>query len=179
MSKVRSIKIKIESEWLESGYFVYAVEIKYKGKKYLYIGQTGDNNYHTARAPFYRISGHFADGASTENQVVKYLKSKILQNQDIDKANLEKALLKTEINYNFWVIENFDYADKAGHERGRKMSQMVEQWLIFHLQDNKRITVLNERAVNEITVAKRKFLGKEIDNLISIGKQILIELGYE
>ena len=182
MNNVETIKIKIESNWLRSGYFVYVAEIVYDKLKYLYIGQTGDNNYHTARAPFYRISGHFSKGVSTENQIIKYFKTKILCDVNVSKEYLEKALIDSEISYTFWKICDF-YFNIDGNEFQHQIStckaQMVEQWLIYNLQNKKGITVLNDSVVNIITASKKKSLGKEINNLIPLCEQILKDLRYE
>lgn len=179
MSSLKSTSLTIENCWLQSGYYVYAVRIIYKNKTYIYIGQTGDNHYHSARAPLYRISGHFTKGVSTENQIVKYFKTKILDNKEVGNMDLEEAMCQSVIKYTFWQVATFDYGNSSTHEKSRNISQLIEQWLIFHLQDFKNITLLNGKVKSEITASKKKYFMNKTDNYCEDAKQILMELGYE
>ena len=90
------IKIKIENNWLKSGYYVYVAVIKYESKTYLYIGQTGDNHHSKARGPLFRISGHFIKTVSSDqNQIIKGFRDHIFKGKIISEEQLEIALLNS------------------------------------------------------------------------------------
>lgn len=176
---MKSFEIKIKSEWLQSAYYVYAISIKYKKKQYYYIGQTGDNHYHSARAPLYRIGGHFAKGVSTENQIVKYFKETILK-KDVSKTELEQALLESEITYQFWEIEKLDEHDNNEQHKAKRMkAQAVEHYLIYKLQGKKGVFVLNKTVKDAFSVTKKDFFSSSLAEMTKQGNLILKKLGYE
>jgi hypothetical protein len=58
--------------WLLPAYSVYLAEILKPGKRYYYVGQTGDGKHLTARSPFHRLAAHLGyQRSSTENQIHK------------------------------------------------------------------------------------------------------------
>lgn len=71
--------ITLEGKHFQRQYLLYIVEIIHKSDKFYYIGQTGDNNYVTARPAFRRLSGHLEDGGrSTQNQIYRFLAVNVL-----------------------------------------------------------------------------------------------------
>lgn len=177
---MNSIEIKIKPEWLTSAYYVYVVTIVYKEKTYLYVGQTGDNHYHSARAPLYRIGGHFTKGVSTENQIIKYFKKTVLENDNISNYELEQELIKSKLNYKFWEIDAFDPTDKRENEhlKKRMRSQAVEHYLIFKLQKKNNITVLNTKVNTEISKSKLDHFKDNMGFISEKGNDILDKLNY-
>ena len=53
--------IELPGTHFRRAYLLYAIEICHNQDRYFYIGQTGDNNYITARPPIRRLSGHLED----------------------------------------------------------------------------------------------------------------------
>ena len=71
--------LTLEGKHFQRQYLLYIVEITHGNDKYYYVGQTGDNNYITARPAFRRLAGHLEDvGRSTQNQIYRYLAVEIL-----------------------------------------------------------------------------------------------------
>jgi len=174
MNNPKPITINIEPEWLSPGYYVYVVEMKTKDKTYLYIGQTGDNNYTTARAPLYRLSGHFVKGQSTENQIIKYLKATVAGEGELNNTQLDNLLTQTRFSYRFWKLDDFDGKD---HEAKRMKAQMVEHYLIYNLQRSKEFEVVNNPAKNEVTAKKLSFFSQDdIKNNSNLAIHILKQL---
>lgn len=175
-----SFEIEITKDWLTSAYYVYVVTIVYEKKTYLYIGQTGDNHYHSARAPLYRIGGHFAKGVSTENQIIKYFKNTVLEKDNISNHELEQKLIKSKLNYKFWEICAFDGNDlKDVHKDKRMRAQAVEHYLIFKLLQKEDVIVLNSKVNAEISKSKRDYFKDDIGFISEKGNEILKELGNE
>jgi len=70
---------ELAGEQFRRAYLLYIIEIRHSKDRYFYIGQTGDNHYVTARPAFRRLFGHLEDsGGSTQNQIYKYIATKIL-----------------------------------------------------------------------------------------------------
>lgn len=71
--------LTLEGKHFQRQYLLYIVEITHGNDKYYYVGQTGDNNYTTARPAFRRLAGHLEDVAkSTQNQIYRYLAVEVL-----------------------------------------------------------------------------------------------------
>jgi len=71
--------LTLEGKHFQRQYLLYIVEITHGNDKYYYVGQTGDNNYKTARPAFRRLAGHLEDvGWSTQNQIYRYLAVDVL-----------------------------------------------------------------------------------------------------
>lgn len=71
--------ITLEGQVFRRQYLVYVIEIISNGRRYFYVGQTGDRKYTTARPPFRRLMGHFEDtGKSTQNQIYRYIATDVL-----------------------------------------------------------------------------------------------------
>jgi len=178
---MNSFEITIGPDWITSGYYLYVVRIDYKQKQYFYIGQTGDNHYHTARAPLYRIGGHFAKGTSTENQIVKYFKSKILENDNETPFELEQKLKKSSLKYKFWKICDYDPTDDkvTEHKAKRMLVQAIEHYIIHKLQDRKELVVFNKKVNGKYSKSKLEYYQNEMKAVDDKALTILKELGYE
>ena len=73
------IRIELPGAQFRRAYLLYVIEIRHGKEQYFYVGQTGDNNYITARPAFRRLSGHMEDtGQSTQNQVYRYIAADII-----------------------------------------------------------------------------------------------------
>jgi hypothetical protein len=72
---INSHQITFDGEVLQRGFWLYMVEIRCVGKKYVYIGRTGDSSSPNAASPFLRIGQHldFGDNARS-NSLAKRLK---------------------------------------------------------------------------------------------------------
>lgn len=88
------VRIELAGAHFRRAYLVYVIEIRHGKQQYFYIGQTGDNNYVTARPAFRRLSGHLDDtGQSTQNQVYRYIVTSILGHKEaISKTSFPEAV---------------------------------------------------------------------------------------
>lgn len=166
-----AIKIEIPSSWVSLGYYVYVAKMTYNSEVYYYVGQTGDNHYTTARGPLYRISGHFAKGTSTENQVIKGIKRVVLRNEGAPADQVENILNASSFKYLFFKVADFD---GENHKRKRQQTQLIEQYMIFELQKSR--TLFNAEVKNQITAQKWKELKEELEELTEKAKGFLKEL---
>jgi len=141
--------IKLESDWFNVGYYVYLVGIKYKSRKYYYVGMTGDRYHSTARSPFYRMGGHFNRvGSSTENQIIKGIKS-VIDNS----TPIEILLPQMDITYYAYKVRNYVHGQMQGHKGHRQFAEQVESFLMEKLWErkgekfvfNKRISMTPQR----------------------------------
>jgi|25_taG_2_1085351.scaffolds.fasta_scaffold00433_7 hypothetical protein len=178
---MNSFEIEIKPEWLCSGYYLYVARITYKRQEFVYIGQTGDNNYHSARAPLYRIGGHFAKGTSTENQIIKYFKKTVLNNKELTAFELEQELRKSSLKYTFFKIDDYSPKDSKEHDHLNKRMriQAIEHYVIYALQDKARLTVLNTRTKESYSSSKRAYFKQKLTAIERTAVEILNELGYE
>ncbi len=96
---------------------VYVIEIISHGRRYFYVGQTGDRKYTTARPPFRRLMGHFEDtGKSTQNQIYRYIATDLLSipqarqretfTDDI-KQQVEDFLVASTVRMHVYPLEPF------------------------------------------------------------------------
>jgi hypothetical protein len=77
------IRIELPGAQFRRAYLLYVIGIRHNKEQYFYVGQTGDNNYITARPAFRRLSGHMDDtGQSTQNQVYRYIATNILGHKE-------------------------------------------------------------------------------------------------
>jgi hypothetical protein len=169
------IQIKIENNWLQSGYFVYVAVIEYEKKKYMYIGQTGDSYHPTARGPLYRISGHFIKSTSDQNQIIQGIKKHIIGDVNASNEALEEILCKAVINYKFWKISDYAFNAPADvRERKRKATQFIEHWLNHNIRKTGEFIIFNKEAKTEISASNKIFFTdkKNVESLISKSKEI-------
>lgn len=175
--------LAISGTFFRSGYAVYVVEIAHQptAKKYYYLGQTGDAHYLMARSPFYRMSGHFEYGASTQNQVFKGL-CKLLDIKDKDdprekREAVEAFLVESEIRYHVFRLHDFSYQDEneAEHKRRRHSTLVVETALLRRFKEQYGKALLNSK----LTSLKREPTETEkvqIDSVIEELKKNGIEI---
>ena len=73
------IMLTLDGQVFRRQYLIYVIELTNGGKKYFYVGQTGDRKYTTARPPVRRFMGHLEDvGRSTQNQLYRFVAADIL-----------------------------------------------------------------------------------------------------
>jgi len=123
------IEICLKPEWFKMGYYVYVVVIKSKGGMYFYVGMTGDRKHKIARSPFYRMSGHFMLGKSTQNQIIKGLKN--FQKKKIT----SDSLCKMEFTYYNYLIHSYkENIKEKTHHKCRRDAEIIESYLIDKLK---------------------------------------------
>jgi hypothetical protein len=142
---IKEMEIRFNSEWFQSGYYVYVISITHISKGiFYYIGQTGDRNNKSARSPFYRLMGHYntygRNNFGTDAQLVKGLVSNglIEMPSDNKKARIciEEAIVNktVAINADFFNISDFNITD---HDAKRKNVEEIEAALIKIFSNNK------------------------------------------
>ena len=117
---IEPLVFEIKKEWFKEGYYVYIINLMHKSDEYFYTGVTGDYNYLIARAPFYRMTGHFNRlNSSTENQIISGIKDLTNKNQRI-----EDSLQEFKITY-FWY-KIFDFIPNPHPSIHRQKREEVE-----------------------------------------------------
>lgn len=122
-------------------YLLYVVEICHDEDRYFYVGQTGDNNYITARPAFRRLSGHLDDrGQSTQNQVYRYIAVKILGDEEAEskaafskkiKQAVEDFLVDSTVRMHIYQVHQFNpLASRANHLATLKRVSLLEKFVI-------------------------------------------------
>jgi hypothetical protein len=170
----------IPGAFFQSGYAVYVVEIKHlsTGAQYFYIGQTGDANHHTARSPFYRMSGHFEYGQSTQNQIFKAL-CKVLSvdekaDGEVKREAVEKLLIQSSVTYHVFRLFDFsyEYEDYDQHHRYRHSTLVVETALLHRFKRKYGDSLLNTRlnSLNRTpTEQEAEYIIKVVEELERLG----------
>lgn len=139
--KMEHIPIIFNSDWFQTGYFVYVLTINHKSKgTYYYVGQTGDRYHKAARSPFYRLTAHFRPYKSTDNQLVVGLESKGLITPEEGKSKrvcIEEAIANKviEVKSDYFKIDEFDNVE---HQSKTKFVEAVEQEIINTLVSYKK-----------------------------------------
>ncbi len=132
------VVIELKQDWFKTGYYVYAVALKYQKERYFYIGMTGDRKYVTARSPFYRMSGHFNRlTSSTENQVLKGIHDKL------GIIDISQCTGEFQITYYSYLVEPFMEISPNHHSK-RIRTEMVESALIDRIKKEFPETLLNK-----------------------------------
>jgi hypothetical protein len=112
------IILTLEGRYFKRQYLLYIIEISHGNDKHYYIGQTGDHNVITARPAFRRLAGHLDDqGASTQNQVYRYLAFDVLKftkpkgkSKKFDeklKQAVEDYFVGSTIDMNIYILDPF------------------------------------------------------------------------
>ena len=141
------VEMKLKSEWFRHAYYVYLVSVvdAREGRRFIYVGQTGDRAHLMARSPFYRMSGHFQQGRSTQNQVVKGLRDRY-EIDDLDQKRLVAKLLDMDIAYRAYPLAEFEFGvSREKHQELRRCTERVETALIDILRENLEWDVLNKK----------------------------------
>jgi hypothetical protein len=146
MSKnIKQLEINFNSEWFQSGYYVYVISITHNTKGiFYYIGQTGDRNNKSARSPFYRLMGHFntygVENPGTDAQLVKgLLNNNLIETPSESKKAricIEEAIHNKSIVINAYYLKITDF-DNIDHHSKRQNVEEIELALINKFCDNK------------------------------------------
>lgn len=133
--------IELVGEQFRRAYLLYVMEICHNKDRYYYVGQTGDNKYITARPAFRRLSGHLQDtGKSTQNQVYRYIATKILgygeaENQEAFHEKIKQAvegfLVGSTVRMHIYKVHPFDPAvSRSNHLTNVGKVSLLEKHVI-------------------------------------------------
>ncbi|MDO9187595.1 MAG: hypothetical protein Q7W13_16410 [Bacteroidia bacterium] len=174
------MEINYNSEWFESGYYVYVLIIEHHKKgRYYYVGMTGDRNHISARSPFYRMMGHFntynLNNSSHDSQLVAGLRDKKLIDIPQGKENIrvcvERAITNKiiEVRAKFNKIRDFD---PENHKVNRIYLESVELNLIKIFEDNELEIFNKDTEITDYQKNNKEALikAKEIFNNLNIKK---------
>lgn len=162
----RAIEINIVGEQFRRNYLIYCIIIISEAGKFLYIGQTGNNNYKTARPAFRRLAGHFNDsGGATDNQIYRYIAFRILNHplpqkkyekfSNTIKTEVEKFLIDSTIKMKAYPVYDFDSITESQHDGFNKRIKKIEKAMIYDLQ-NQQVALNLKMINNEIKALKQK-----------------------
>lgn len=132
--------IELPGAQFRRAYLLYVIEVCRDQERYFYIGQTGDNNYITARPAFRRLSGHLDDtGQSTQNQVYRYVAEKILGYEEAEskaaftekvKQAVEDFLVGSTVRMHIYQVHPFDpVVTRANHLTTVKRVSLLEKFV--------------------------------------------------
>jgi hypothetical protein len=135
-------RIELPGAQFRRAYLLYVIEIRHGKQQYFYVGQTGDNNYVTARPAFRRLSGHLDDtGQSTQNQVYRYIATNILGHEEaISKASFPEAvkqdvedfLVKSTVLMHIYKVKLFEPdISRDDHLRVVKSTTLMEKYVMI------------------------------------------------
>lgn len=150
------IIFKLTGEHFRRRYLLYVIELSHSGKKYFYVGQTGDTKEITARPVFRRLAAHLEDRKSTQNQVYQYVAHEILgfpENEGKKTAFTEEArqaveeyLIGSNIKMHAYYLESFISTITRGeHETNRRKTQKIEKQVIDVFRKNRK-TLMNRKS---------------------------------
>lgn len=181
-STITPTSLTIPGAFFRSGYAVYMVEIAHRptAQTYYYLGQTGDAAHRTARAPFYRMSGHFDYGRhSTQNQIFRGL-CKVLgveEDPENQREKIEAFLAEAVVRYHVFRLHDFSYqSDKAEHRKRRHTTLAVETALIRKFKERHGHAILNSKSTSlkrEPTETEEAQIDQIMNELTKMG------MGYE
>lgn len=144
------IRIELPGAQFKRAYLLYVIEICHRQERYFYVGQTGDNNYLTARPAFRRLSGHLDDtGRSTQNQVYRYIAANILGHEEATsktafpekiKQDVEDFLVASTVLMHIYQVQPFDPGvTRARHQTAVKAVSLMEKHVIITFRDADRL----------------------------------------
>lgn len=156
------ITLMLEGKHFKRQYLLYIVEVIHGKDRYYYIGQTGDNNYTTARPAFRRLSGHLEDiGQSTQNQVYRYLAVEVLGISEANRRDLafnkkikqsvEDYLVNSTIKMHIYSLQSF--VSSIGRSQHRNIVKKVVSF--------ERIIIQLFLASSKIIINKKRIKSKE------------------
>lgn len=133
--------IELPGAQFRRAYLLYIIEICHDRERYFYIGQTGDNRYITARPAFRRLSGHLEDtGQSTQNQVYRYIATKILGYEEAEsktafsekvKQAVEDFLVGSTVRMHAYRAQPFNpFVSSANHLATVKKVSLLEKFVV-------------------------------------------------
>lgn len=149
------IRIELPGAQFRRAYLLYVIEICHGKEQYLYVGQTGDNNYLTARPAFRRLSGHMDDtGQSTQNQVYRYIATNILGHKEAAsrisfpegvKQDVEDFLVDSTVLMHIYRVKPFKPdVSRDNHLTIVKDVTLMEQYLMASFLEAGR-SLMNKR----------------------------------
>ena len=132
---------ELAGEQFRRAYLLYIIDISHSKDRYFYIGQTGDNHYVTARPALRRLFGHLEDsGGSTQNQIYKYIATKILsysksskreKYSDACKQAVEDFLVGSIVRMHSYNVLPFNpYISRHDHQANVRKISRLEQYVI-------------------------------------------------
>jgi hypothetical protein len=135
------IRIELPGAQFRRAYLLYVIEICHGKEQYFYVGQTGDNNYLTARPAFRRLSGHLDDtGQSTQNQVYRYIATDIVGHKEASskisfresvKQDVEDFLVDSTVLMHIYKVKPFEPdVSRINHLRIVKDVTLMEQYVM-------------------------------------------------
>jgi hypothetical protein len=136
------IRIELPGAQFRRAYLLYVIEVYHDKERYFYVGQTGDNNYITARPAFRRLSGHLDDtGQSTQNQVYRYIATDILGYEEAVskssfrqsvKQDVEDFLVDSTVLMHIYKVKPFEPdVSRDNHLRVVKDVTLTEQYVML------------------------------------------------
>ena len=135
------IRIELPGSQFRRAYLLYVIEIRHGKEQYFYVGQTGDNNYITARPAFRRLSGHMDDtGQSTQNQVYRYIATDIIGHKAATsktsfpegvKQDVEDFLVDSTVLMHIYKVKPFKPdISRDNHLREVKNIRLMEKYVM-------------------------------------------------
>lgn len=150
------IRIELPGAQFRRAYLLYVIEIRHGKEQYFYVGQTGDNNYVTARPAFRRLSGHLEDiGQSTQNQVYRYIATDILGHKAATsktsfpegvKQDVEDLLVDSTVLMHIYKVKPFKPDISRDH----------------HLREVRKIRLMEKYAMVSFLEVGRSLMNKKI-----------------
>jgi hypothetical protein len=154
---VPDVRIELPGAHFRRAYLLYVIEISHGKERYFYVGQTGDNNYVTARPAFRRLSGHLDDtGQSTQNQVYRYIATNILGHEGAAskapfpkavKQDVEDFLVKCAVLMHIYRVKPFKPdASRDNHLRVVRSITLLEKHVMVSFLETGR-SLMNKKVV--------------------------------
>ena len=151
------LKIELKGEQFRRAYLLYVIKVAHNERgDFYYVGQTGDNRYTTARPAFRRLSGHMEDtGQSTQNQVYRYIATKVLGHEEAEekkaltedvKQSVEDFLVGSTVQMHIYQAEGF--SPGVHHEK--------------HLEIVRRVTQLERHVIRAFIDSERTLMNKKV-----------------
>jgi len=149
------IRIELPGAQFRRAYLLYVIEIRHGKEQYFYVGQTGDNNYVTARPAFRRLSGHLEDtGQSTQNQVYRYIATDILGHREATsktpfrepvKQDVEDFLVDSTVLMHIYKVKPFELdVSRDNHLRIVRDVTLMEQYVVVSFLEEGR-SLMNKK----------------------------------
>ena len=91
---------------LHPGFSIYLIEIARGGKRFCYVGMTGDGHYPSARSILHRLAGHIDLGKqSTQSQLMKGIREQVFENKE---TLTKEDWASLQIKLHHWAIDGFE-----------------------------------------------------------------------
>lgn len=147
-----NILLELSGKHFQRQYLLYIIRLSHGDDTYFYIGQTGDNNYVTARPAFRRLAAHFEEGGrSTQNQVYRYIGREILKIKEAENRNsvfseqtkqsIEEYLVESIVRMHAYALEPFSAksTDEEHSQKRRKATELEKHVIYTFHKNNKRL----------------------------------------